>query len=138
MVDARRVERILRRVSEDLAILAEYGVSAASLLDDAPRLGHTKYLFVTAIEGCVDVAQHLCASETWGPPANNADAVRLLARHGVVGDALGVSVASAVGFRNVLVHLYADVDDRRVIEHLHRLDELEAFVGEVAAWVQPR
>lgn len=138
MVDSRRVGRILRRVSEDLALLRTYASASAALLDDAPRLGHTKYLFVTAIEGCIDVAQHVCASETWGPPASNADAVRILARHGVIDEELGVTVAAAVGFRNVLVHLYTDVDDKRVVAHLDHLGELERFVAEVAGWVQDR
>jgi uncharacterized protein YutE (UPF0331/DUF86 family) len=44
------------------------------------------------------------------------------------------SVAKAVGFRNVLVHEYTDVDDERVRDNLQRLDDLEAFVSHVAAW----
>jgi len=138
VVDARRVERILRRVSEDLGALRSYAAGASSLRADAARLGHTKYLFVTAIEGCVDVAQHLCASESWGPPATNADAVRILARHGVVEEGLADSIASAVGFRNVLVHLYTEVDDERVVDHLAGLGHLEQFVADVAAWVEAR
>lgn len=93
-----------------------------------------KYVFVTAIEGCIDVAQHLCASEGWGPPQSNADAVRRLIRAGVVAHSVGASVASAVGFRNVLVHGYVDVDDARVAQFLDRLDDLAAFVAAVARW----
>lgn len=33
------------------------------------RLGHVEYLFVTLLEGCIDAAQHVCASEGYGPPA---------------------------------------------------------------------
>lgn len=40
----------------------------------------------------------------WGLPATNAHAIRLLARHGVLDEATAGSVASAVGFRNVLGH----------------------------------
>jgi len=32
-----------------------------------------KYFFITAIEAAVDVAQHICAAEGWGPPATLAD-----------------------------------------------------------------
>lgn len=35
-------------------------------------------------------------------------------------------------FRNVLVHLYADVDEARAIDRLGRLDELERYVAAVA------
>jgi uncharacterized protein YutE (UPF0331/DUF86 family) len=44
------------------------------------------------------------------------------------------AVARAVGFRNVLVHEYTDVDDGRVRDNLQRLADLEAFVSQVAAW----
>jgi uncharacterized protein YutE (UPF0331/DUF86 family) len=50
---------------------------------------------VTAIEGCLDVAQHLCAAEGWAPPPSNAAAMRLLAEHGVLDAALGEQMARA-------------------------------------------
>jgi uncharacterized protein YutE (UPF0331/DUF86 family) len=43
-------------------------------------------------------------------------------------------VARAVGFRNVLVHDYIDVDDGRVRDNLQRLADLDVFVSQVAAW----
>ena len=48
---------------------------------DTGRLGHVKYVLVTMLEGCLDAAQHVGASQRYGPPATNADAVLLLARH---------------------------------------------------------
>lgn len=103
-------------------------------MGDPDRLAALKYVFVTAIEGCLNVSQHLCASEGWGPPASNADALRLLGRHGVLGVALAESMARAVGFRNVLVHGYVDVDDHRVVGFLAQVGDLEAFVASVAKW----
>jgi uncharacterized protein YutE (UPF0331/DUF86 family) len=37
-------------------------------------------------------------------------------------------MAAAVGSRNVLVHLYADLDDDKVIEHPGQLGDLEEYV----------
>jgi Protein of unknown function DUF86 len=68
--------------------------------EDPIWLRGVKYTFITAIEACVDVAQHLCAAEGWGPPADNGDAVRLLGEHGVLTPALARSVRQAVGFRD--------------------------------------
>jgi uncharacterized protein YutE (UPF0331/DUF86 family) len=121
-------------VSDDLSTLDGYAnFERTSLLGDPARLGHVKYLFVTALEGCVDAAQHVCASEGWGPPETNADAMAILARHGAIDDELGRAMASAVRFRNVLVHGYARVDNRLVVDHLGRLDDLAAYVAAVAA-----
>ena len=38
-------------------------------------LAGVKYTFVTAIEACVDAAQHVCAVQGWGPPRDNGDAI---------------------------------------------------------------
>jgi uncharacterized protein YutE (UPF0331/DUF86 family) len=136
VVDERRVRRLLQRVSEDLAQLDARARGDRSILrTDPDRLAALKYRFVTAIEGCLNVAQHLCASEGWGPPASNADAIRILGRHGVLDDALAASLARAVGFRNVLVHGYVDADDERVIAQLDRVGELEEFVRSVSRWI---
>jgi uncharacterized protein YutE (UPF0331/DUF86 family) len=41
----------------------------------------------------------------------------------------------AVGFRNVLVHDYVEVDDTIVVARLKGLGDLEEFVRQVAAYV---
>lgn len=136
VVDERRVRRLLQRVGEDLAFLRQRAsMEPVALRADADRLAAVKYVFVTAIEGCLNVAQHLCASEGWGPPESNADALRLLGRHGVLTEPQAEDMARAVGFRNVLVHGYAAVDDDLVLAFLGRLGVLDDFVAAAAAFV---
>ncbi len=136
MVDSRRVRRLLQRISEDVSYLDTRAADdRVALAADFDRLAAVKYVFVTAIEGCLDVAQHLCSSEGWGPPESNADALRLLGFHGVLDVDLTETMARAVGFRNVLVHGYTDVDDRLVVGYLDRVGDLEEFVRLVASWL---
>ena len=132
MVDEGRVARLLRSIAERAGRLR----TAAERADrDELWLDAVKYLFVTTIEGLVDVAQHIAASERFGPPDTNADALRMLGRHGVIDVALAESLARAVGFRNVLVHQYATVDDTIVVAALERLDEFDTFVSAVSTWL---
>lgn len=93
-----------------------------------------KYTFVTAIEACVDVAQHICASEGWGPPRDNGDALTLLGAHRVLDGDLATRLRQAVGFRNVVVHKYVQVDDRVVTARLADPSDLTEFVAAVAEW----
>ena len=135
MVDERRVRRLLQNIDADLGYLRDEARRDRTELREPHRLAGLKYVFVTAIEACLKVAQHLCASEGWGPPASNADAMRLLGHHGVVPEELSQVMARAVRFRNVLVHGYVDVDDERVLGFLDRITDLERFVGDVATWM---
>jgi uncharacterized protein YutE (UPF0331/DUF86 family) len=130
MVDAERLVAMLGRVTARLRVLEDYaGQDDGDLLADEVRLGHLKYTFQTAIEACIDAAHHVVADGGLGIPSSNADAFRLLARAGHLDADLAGSMAGAVGFRNVLVHGYAEVDDRLVVDNLARLPDLRAFVA---------
>jgi uncharacterized protein YutE (UPF0331/DUF86 family) len=133
-----RVLRLLRSLTDDLGVLREESTSAPSRRADALWLRGIKYTFVTAIEACVDVAQHVCASEGWGPPSDNGDAVRLLGAHGVLPERLADNVRRAVGFRNVLVHDYVVVDDAVVLARLADPVDLAEFASAVADWLERR
>jgi len=135
VVDEDRVLRLLRSVTDDVAVLRGESQAGEDRREDPIWLRGVKYTFVTAIEACVDVAQHICATEGWGPPADNGDAVRLLGDHGVCTPELARSIRRAVGFRNVLVHDYIKVNDDIVIDRLKALGDLDDFVSQVAAFV---
>lgn len=135
MVDEVRVQRLLRSVTDDLAVLRGETNAGDTRRADALWLRGVKYTFVTAIEGCVDVAQHVCASEGWGPPRDNGDAIALLGRHGVIDDHLAMRMRQAVGFRDVLVHEYVEVDNAVVLMRLDDPSDLSRFVGAVADWL---
>lgn len=135
MVDEDRVLRLLRSIADDTAVLRQEAGASQERRQDPIWLRGVKYTFVTAIEACVDVAQHICAAEGWGPPADNGDAVWLCGKHGVLTTELAASMRKAVGFRNVLVHDYIEVDDLIVVDRLRSLGDLEEFVRQVAAYV---
>jgi uncharacterized protein YutE (UPF0331/DUF86 family) len=136
VVDKERVTRLLDRVRADVGFLRTLARRRPDeLRGDEIALSALKYRFVTAIEGCTKVAHHLLAAEGWSVPETNAGAVRELGEHGVVKQPVADAVAKAVGFRNVLVHQYAEVDDALVIAQLRQLDDLDAFVVGVAAWL---
>lgn len=71
-----------------------------------------------------------------GPPADNASALRLLGKHQALTAPTAESMRLVVGFRNVLVNDYVDVDDTVVLARLQSLGDLDQFVREVAEYVE--
>lgn len=135
MVDEARILRLLRGITDDLAILRRESAAEEARRADPIWLRGVKYTFVTAIEACIDVAQHICSAEGWGPPADNGDAMRLLGSHDVLTADMADALRKAVGFRNVLVHEYVQVSDDIVTARLGDLGDLEGFVEQVAAFI---
>jgi uncharacterized protein YutE (UPF0331/DUF86 family) len=84
VVDKVRVLRLLRTITDDLAVLRSASDDGPQRREDPLWLRGVKYTFVTCIEACVDIAQHVCAAEGWGPPRDNGDAVALLGTHGII------------------------------------------------------
>lgn len=135
MVDEVRVLRLLRSVSDDLAVLRAESAADATRRADPLWLRGVKYTFVTAIEACIDVAHHVCATQGWGPPRDNGDALRLLGAHAVLTEDLAARMRRATGFRNVLVHDYTAIDDDVVLARLADPDDLRQFVAAVTGWL---
>lgn len=133
MVDPSRVRALLARLGERLDRLQRYAVrSKEDYLDDEEAVLASKYLLLTAIEDALAVANHLIASEGWRSPLDYADAFRALAEHDVVTRGLGRKLEAMARFRNLLVHVYADVDDARVHDFLREdLQDLRAFASAV-------
>jgi len=135
VVDAVRVTRLLRSLDEGLASLARREQATPAQRGDETWLLAVKYLFITTIEACIDIAQHLCTTESLGTPADNGDALRRIGAAGIVETKTAAAMVAAVGFRNVLVHEYVDVDDQIVKERLEHHEDLRNFAVQVGEWL---
>lgn len=83
-----------------------------------------------AIQSAIDAAAHVVASERLGAPKGAFESIELLAQASWIDARLLDVMRRIVGFRNVLVHGYADVDLRVVQDVVaHRLDDLLAFAS---------
>jgi uncharacterized protein YutE (UPF0331/DUF86 family) len=135
VVDAGKLRALLARVGDRRKRLARYAErSLADYLADEEGVLASKYLLVTAIEDALAVANHVIASEGYRSPADYADAFRVLGEKGVVETTLGRRLEAMARFRNLLIHVYAEVDDERVHRYLREdLADLEAFVAAVLA-----
>ncbi len=79
-----------------------------------------------ASECGLDLAHHMIADRGWRTPTTYREAFRVLEENGVLNAELARQMEGWVGLRNVLVHLYLDVDRKRLYEIVtHDLDQLE-------------
>ena len=136
-VDPTRVLRLLRALTDEVSVLDREATASTERRQDPMWLRGVKFSFVVAIEAALDTAQHLCAASGWGPPSDNGHTMRLLGQHGVLQPDLAGRMAQAVGFRTVLIHDYARVDDDLVVRRLGDLADLTGFAKAVSIVVQP-
>lgn len=130
VVDPQKARHLLahyrryRRYLEDLAERSD-----AELRSDFAVMGGVRHYLLLAIESVLDLGSHLISSEAFEPPTSYADIFRVLRDEGLVEEPLAERLMAMARFRNVLVHLYAEVDEDRVLKILRgSLGDLDAFV----------
>lgn len=130
MVDPQKARRLLdlhRRYRGYLETLSER--SDEELRSDFAVMGGLRHYLLLAVETVLDLGSHVISSEGYEPPANYADIFRVLSDEGVIEADLADRLMAMARFRNVLVHLYADVDEERVLRIFREsLGDLDSFV----------
>jgi uncharacterized protein YutE (UPF0331/DUF86 family) len=95
------------------------------------------YNFQTAIQAALDVGSIILADQEVMIPKRYSDIFPALAEIGVLPAGLAHKLVNMAKFRNVLVHLYLEVDLKRVYRYLQEdLGDFEAFARHVSEWLQ--
>jgi uncharacterized protein YutE (UPF0331/DUF86 family) len=101
---------------------------------DLRELRFAEHTLQIAIQAALDVASHIVSDERLGEPATNRELFDLLATHRWIESGLATRLRRMVGFRNILVHGYAEVDPLVVKDVLEsHLGDLDDFVASVRA-----
>jgi uncharacterized protein YutE (UPF0331/DUF86 family) len=104
----------------------------AELRRDLREQRFVEHTLQIAIQAALDVASHIVSDGRLGEPRTNRELFDLLERSGWIVPELAEILRKMVGFRNVLVHGYDDVDLAVVEDVLtHHLGDLIDFVAAV-------
>lgn len=134
MVDVERIGSRLDRLERLIELLDEVRAEGLDtyLADERLRAMTERWLQL-AIQACIDIGAQLVSELAVDPPSDYAGVFRSLAAGGHIDKDLGETLAAAAGQRNVLVHMYLDIDDREVFGALDRLDDLRSFAAAAQA-----
>jgi uncharacterized protein YutE (UPF0331/DUF86 family) len=134
VVDRARLDQMLSNLRRYLDVLRALGATPReAFLSNPDKVGSAKYHLVIAVECCIDIANHIIASENYRFPRDNADGFVVLVEQGILKAEDREALRAMARFRKRLVHLYWDVDDARVTEYLQDgLGDLQRFGDAIA------
>ena len=128
MVDPDRVAGRLARLDGLVDRLERVRArDEATYLTDVGLRLETERALQLALQITIDVGAHLVAEIGAHPPDRYRDVFRALAEAGILDAELAGRMEDAAGLRNLLVHGYAELDDRQVRAALERIEDLRAF-----------
>lgn len=119
------IRRCLRRVREEHA-------GDPSRLTDFTIQDSVVLNLLRACEAAIDLAMHFVAEKRLGIPQTSRDAFELMATDGLVSRKVAESMKNMVGFRNIGVHSYQELQLPILESILERnLGDFEAYLGEL-------
>lgn len=129
MVSVEVIRKRLNKLDEYLEILSQLqGYSLEAFVADPERYGSAERFLQLAVEIVTDLGNHVIADEALGVVNWHSDIPRLLAEHNYISAELQETWIKMIGFRNILVHAYLDIDRTIVYEVLQtRLDDIAAL-----------
>lgn len=120
------VSRCLTRVQENTP------PSLAILLEDYTRQDVIVLNLERAVQACVDVGLHIFSVRNEPIPDSMGEVFVQLARLRVIDEATARALNGAVGFRNIAVHAYQDLDYAVVFSICTKhLDDFRAFARQI-------
>ena len=120
------VSRCLNRVRENTPPSQEV------LLEDYTRQDVIVLNLERAVQACVDVGLHMFSDRNEPVPDSMGEVFLRLAQIGIIEETTARALKGAVGFRNVAVHAYQEIDYAIVFSICTRhLDDFRAFARQI-------
>lgn len=125
------IRRVCRELERELAVLAEEEFCSRWIF----YAGIT-HLLQTAVEAMIDVINHIISRQGFAYSDEHGQNVLTLVREGIFSPTMAERYRKMIGFRNLVVHLYQELDPHQVygIAVTERSD-FEAFIGEVMSYL---
>jgi len=127
LAKAASIQRSVARARQECAAAGE------RFSEDLTRQDAAVLNVLRACETAIDLANALVRERQLGIPQSNRDSFRLLADAGVIARDLAERLQKMVGFRNVAVHRYRDLDVAVLVSVIRSdLEDLLLFAAGVA------
>jgi uncharacterized protein YutE (UPF0331/DUF86 family) len=124
------IERCIRQIQKYYALPSDKPFEADIMKQDAIAANLQR-----ATEQTIDLANHVIRKGKLGLPKDSRDSFEILSAAGVISQESAAKLKGMVGFRNVLIHDYRELDlsiMKDVIEY--RLDDLIRFTNDVLGY----
>jgi len=120
---ANKVDYHLRRIKEKRV------VSLEEFLADLDCQESILFNLQMAVQNCIDMAAHIISEEELGIAGSTDEMFYILQENRYLSPELTENMVAAVGFRNLVVHEYGNIDLRQVYQIAHQeIDDMERFL----------
>jgi uncharacterized protein YutE (UPF0331/DUF86 family) len=126
------IERCIRQIRLYYAMPSELPFKEDHLKQDAIAINLQR-----AAEQAIDLANHVIRKRKLGLPKESKESFEILAKAKIIPDDLTDKLKGMVGFRNIMVHDYKEMDLKIMIDVIeHHLDDLIVYTNHIMEFVR--
>ena len=130
----RKIVSSMRVAVRQLSDLS--GLEEKNFLDDSHKIAGAKYNFIIAIEAAIDMGNHIISQNGFRAPEDYADTFSVLGEYGIVSDEFAKELRKMARFRDRLVHIYWEVDDKQVYNIMRaNLGDFKTFLNSISMFL---
>lgn len=130
----------LERLREYLKILKGYQThSLEDLKKDVTLRGAVERYLEVSLESCLDIGEMIISKERARKPETYREVIEILGEIGVLPEDFADKFAPAASFRNILVHMYSEIDIEKVYGYLqNNLEDINKFAKFIAEYLRKK
>ena len=132
-----RIRQITGEINLALSKLEAIGrLNEEDFLNSAEKIDGAKYNLIVVIEGAIDICNHIVAKTGGRAPCDYADCFAILGELGILSGQLIERLKKMAKFRNLLVHLYWQVDNRTVYGIIRKdILDIRTYLREIGKFI---
>ena len=135
-LDKQVIKRLLARLLDFLTRLERMEFSLAELQSNRDIQDLISFRLQEAVEVSLDIAMHIVANLRLGSPETGRDVFVDLTAGKVISFDLAKQMGAAVGFRNLVVHRYDELDMKRLFyDYRDDIKTLYQFAVEIQKFI---
>ena len=126
LAKASKIDRHLERIKKKRSI------SLQEFLSNIDYQESILFNLQMVIQNCIDIAAHIISDERLGIAGSTNEMFYILQDNKYLTLELTESMVAAVGFRNIIVHEYGNIDLKQVFQIAHNnIDDMELFIRHI-------
>lgn len=125
-------------IDRNLRFLDEVKIlSPDQFLESYKDIQAAKYSLLEIMEACIDIANYIISAKGFRRAEEYSEMFRILGEEGIIRKELAAKLEDMARFRNLLVHRYGEIDNRRVLEIMkYNIKDVEEFEKEIEKFIK--
>jgi uncharacterized protein YutE (UPF0331/DUF86 family) len=138
MDEKEKISRKLRNMKKYLDFLRSYkSITKEELEENYELESAIERNFHLAIESVLDIGEIIISAEDFEKPEDYRSIILILGKKGIIPKDFAEYFADIAGFRNILVHLYEDLDIEKLHNYLqNNLEDISEFAKYIANYIE--